>query len=60
VLTPPPTAQALSEEVQIARAAKREAVAKRDYPRAAAERRREKELMRELDECLRDWRDTFE
>jgi ATP-dependent Clp protease ATP-binding subunit ClpA len=60
VLKPPPEAQALSEAVQIARAARREAVAKRDYPRAAAERRRERELMRELDERLRDWRETFE
>jgi ATP-dependent Clp protease ATP-binding subunit ClpC len=60
VLKPPPEAQALSEAAQIARAAKKEAVAKRDYPRAAAERRREKELMRELDERLRDWRETFQ
>jgi ATP-dependent Clp protease ATP-binding subunit ClpA len=59
-LTPPPEAQALSEAVKLARAARRDAIAKRDYPRAAAERRREKELARELDEQLRDWRETFQ
>jgi hypothetical protein len=59
-LTPPPEAQALSEAVQLARAARRDAAAKRDYPRAAAERRREKELTRELDERLRAWRQTFQ
>jgi ATP-dependent Clp protease ATP-binding subunit ClpC len=60
VLTPPPEAQALSEAVQLVRTEKRKAVAERDYPRAAAERRREKELMRELDERLRRWRETLE
>ncbi len=60
VLTPPPEVQALSEAVQLVRAARKEAVARQDYPGAAAERRREKELTRELDERLRGWRKTFE
>jgi hypothetical protein len=60
LLTPPPEAQALSEAVQLARAALRDAAAKGDYPRAAAEGRREKELTRELDERLRAWRQTFQ
>ncbi len=59
-LTPPPEAQALSQAVQLARAARRDAVAKREYPRARAERRREKDLTRELDERLRAWRETFQ
>jgi ATP-dependent Clp protease ATP-binding subunit ClpC len=60
VLTPPPEVQALSDEVQLARAKKLKAVAERDYPRAAVERRREKDLMREVEERLRRWRETLE
>lgn len=59
-LTPPAETQALSEAVQLARVARRDAAAKRDYPRAAAERQREWELTRELDERLRAWRETFQ
>ena len=59
-LTPPAEAQALSEALHLARAARRDAAGKRDYPRAAAELRREKELTRELDERLRAWRQTFQ
>jgi ATP-dependent Clp protease ATP-binding subunit ClpC len=60
VLTPPQEARALSEAVQLVRAEKRKALAERDYGRAAVQHRREKELMREIDERLRHWRETLE
>jgi ATP-dependent Clp protease ATP-binding subunit ClpC len=60
VLTPPEDARALSEAVHEVRGEKKKALAARDYSRAATERRREKELTRELDERLRRWRETLE
>jgi hypothetical protein len=50
----------LSETARRVRAEKKKALAARDYSRAAIERRREKELARELDERLRRWRVTVE